>query len=337
MKMEYPDFKHSNSAVKRAARNLVDNKLTFEDRFNCLSILADFRSSHNYPMQSMITYFRKKTFEVDKKAIVVRRLKRIPSIVNKLRRFPGMQVTTMGDIGGIRIITKNVKNVQEIKNHIMKGRTRNKLLGEKDYLTHPKDSGYRGIHLIYSYQGSKSAYRGRRVELQIRSHIQHAWATAVEVVGTFLGKNLKASQGDEEWLAFFRLVSSAFACLERNQKLKSTHQEELRQTIKELNVFDSLVSFSVAARESDKKEGFYLLKLNIANREIIAQHINKSFVQEAYEEYRRIEQEISEDITKDVVLVSAESLKELKKAYPNYFADTHLFLVYLKKALGKTI
>ena len=335
--MEYPVFKHSNSAVKRAAGNLVDNRMTLQEKLDCLSILANFRSSHNYPMQPIISYFRKKALEVDKKAIVVRRLKRIPSIIDKLKRFPGMQVTTMADIGGIRIITKNIKTVQDIKNHIVKGRTRSKLIGERDYLTHPKDSGYRGIHLIYSYQGSKTAYKGRRIELQIRSHIQHAWATAVEIVGTFLGKNLKASQGDEEWLAFFRLVSSAFACLEKNQQLKSTQQEELQKTIEELNVFDSLVSFSVAARESDKKEGFYLLKLNIAHREITAQHINKSFVQEAYEEYRRIEQEISEDTTKDVVLVSAESLKELKKAYPNYFADTHLFLVYLKKALGKTL
>ena len=38
-------------------------------------------------------------------------------------------------------------------------------------------------------------------------------------------------------------------------------------------------------------------------------------IEEIREDYRRIEQEISEDDTQDVVVVSANSLKELKQAY----------------------
>ena len=36
----------------------------------------------------------------------------------------------------------------------------------------------------------------------------------------------------------------------------------------------------------------------------------------------------------DVVLVGADSVKDLKRAYPNYFLDTKEFLIYLNKILN---
>ena len=36
----------------------------------------------------------------------------------------------------------------------------------------------------------------------------------------------------------------------------------------------------------------------------------------------------------DVVLVSVGSLTTLRKAYPNYFADTDVFLSTMQKAIG---
>ena len=327
-------MKFSKNQIKKATKKLIENHLSLEEKIECLKILTDFRSSHSYPMQSMNTYFRKKTFEVDKKAVVVQRLKRIPSILAKLKRFPNMQVSTMGDIGGIRIITNDFKKIEKIKDQIINGRTRNPLIGQKDYINEPKDSGYRGIHLMYSYQGSQKIYQNFRIELQIRSQIQHAWATAVEVVGTFQRQNLKASQGEKAWLDFFKLVSFAFANIETKQPMAKTLQEQLKATIDDLNVFTILQSFSITVRHSNQRQGFYLLQLHIEEETISVRHFNHSLLLDAYAEYRRIEQEISEDTTQDVVLVSAQSLSELKKAYPNYFADTHIFLNKLKEVIN---
>ncbi len=39
--------------------------------------------------------------------------------------------------------------------------------------------------------------------MQIRTAVQHSWATAVEVVGAFTAQSLKSSQGNEKWLDFF--------------------------------------------------------------------------------------------------------------------------------------
>ena len=121
-----------------------------------------------------------------------------------------MSITSMGDIGGVRIILKNLIDVKQLVDKLLNDSTSNKLLFQKNYIENPKDSGYRSVHLTYSYEGIKEKYKGLRVELQIRSQIQHSWATAVEVAGTFLGENLKASQGDRQWLEFFELVSQGF-------------------------------------------------------------------------------------------------------------------------------
>ena len=73
-------------------------------------------------------------------------------------------------------------------------------------------TGYRGIHLIYRYKSERSKdYNGLRTEIQIRTKLQHLWATSVETVGLFTGEGLKFSQGSDEWLEFFRLVSELFA------------------------------------------------------------------------------------------------------------------------------
>ena len=50
-----------------------------------------------------------------------------------------------------------------------------------------------------------------RIEIQFRSRLKHAWAAAVETVGTASGQALKSSEGDEGWLRFFVLMASEIA------------------------------------------------------------------------------------------------------------------------------
>jgi ppGpp synthetase/RelA/SpoT-type nucleotidyltranferase len=78
------------------------------------------------------------------------------------------------------------------------------LTDEKDYIQSSRDAdGYRSLHLIYKYRNIKNpSYDGLRIELQIRTKLQHIWATAVETMGTLLGQALKYRQGEEAWQDF---------------------------------------------------------------------------------------------------------------------------------------
>jgi hypothetical protein len=67
-------------------------------------------------------------------------------------------------------------------------------------------------------------YNGLKVEIQIRTTLQHVWATAVETVGTFIQQALKSSQGEAEWLRFFALMATHMALREGRQPVPGTPQ-----------------------------------------------------------------------------------------------------------------
>jgi hypothetical protein len=57
---------------------------------------------------------------------------------------------------------------------------------------------------------------------------------------------------------------------------------------------------------------------------------DKNQLEEATRIYNEDERKFAEDPSKDIVLVYAESLHDLKKAYPNYFLDTDNFSKYIE-------
>ncbi|MGB8700487.1 MAG: hypothetical protein WCD18_13815 [Thermosynechococcaceae cyanobacterium] len=56
-------------------------------------------------------------------------------------------------------------------------------------------------------------------------------------------------------------------------------------------------------------------------------------LQKATDNYTELEKQFKDNICKDVVLVSASSVHGLRKAYPNYFADTSDFVKNLEKII----
>lgn len=340
--MTWAELNHSKKAVRRAGDYLIKGieNTNFLEYFNAYDVLSNWRSSHAYPIQSMLGYFRKKAFEVDENSIIVQRLKRTPSILAKLIREGDMKLDRMEDIAGCRIVVSNKANVYEVRKKLVQGHTQNTLQRERDYIKYPKSSGYRGIHLIYRYNGKKTIYKGHSVELQIRSKVQHSWATAVEVVGTFTGQSLKSSQGQEAWLSFFKLASIAFEDIE-NKKIKrnatSKDRTELIKYIERIGVLPRLKAFAVSTKHldlgNDKKGEYFLLVLHIDESNIQVSRFSPEKLDQATEKYAHLEKEFKGNINKDVVLVSAESVRGLKKAYPNYFADTTEFSKNLERLI----
>lgn len=338
--MSWIELNYSKKAIRRAGDYLISDGFDFDKFVESFEILSNWRSSHEYPIQSMLGYFRKKSFEIDKEAIVVRRLKRTPSILAKLRRENGMKLDRIEDIGGCRIVVNNIQQVYHVRDAIVSGRTRNILKRERDYIKQPKNSGYRGIHLVYGYNGSKIQFSTHMIELQIRSKVQHSWATAVEVVGAFTGQALKASQGHEAWLNFFKLASSAFEDIENKHLSRNAGSQVRRDLIKyidRLEVLPKLRAFAVSTKHlsgrKNNKGEFFLLLLEIDKSNIKVMRFANSQLEVATKKYDELEKEYRDNPKKDVVLVSAESVHSLKKAYPNYFADTTEFSKNIEKII----
>ncbi len=340
--MNWIELAFSKKQVRRAGDYLIEKQdvSDVDKLFESFDVLSNWRSSHAYPMHSMLMYFRNKAFLVDAKALVVQRLKRTPSILAKLRRESGMKLDRMEDVAGCRIVVSTKADVYLTRDLIVGGRTRNILHRERDYIANPKDSGYRGIHLVYKYSGAKKQYNNHKIELQIRSKIQHSWATAVEVVDAFTGQALKASQGHDAWLNFFKYTSVAFSDMENRKLAKdasSTERHELIKYISRLDVLSRLRAFAVSTRhlgkDTSNKNDFFLLTLEIDKSNIKVRRFPSDQLGYASREYAEQEAKFKDNDQKDVVLVAASSIHSLKKAYPNYFADTTEFAKYLEKII----
>ena len=134
---------------------------------------------------------------------VSQRLKRLTSIQYKLDLNENMGLGGMQDIGGYRAVLKDVEELRELKEVIEKAKLKHKLLKINDYIKLPKESGYRSVHFNYKYNSSSDTFNGLRLELQIRTKLQHNWVTAVETAGIITDTSLKSSMGPDKWLVFF--------------------------------------------------------------------------------------------------------------------------------------
>lgn len=167
------EFLYTKGAVNRAGNTLIGP--VSSDQHDAKKVLDNWRACHVAPLNSFQRSLRLKLNKLDGDALVSQRLKRTPSILSKLERNAGMQLARMQDIGGIRAVAKNMQKVREIKEAYKNGTKVFTLVnGGKDYINYPKDSGYKSVHMIFKCKN------GFSIELQIRTIVQHAWATAAE-------------------------------------------------------------------------------------------------------------------------------------------------------------
>lgn len=327
--------KHSRRQVDRAgdaARHRASGGETEESDAGYLDVISNWRSAHGYPLQVFHSRIKRTAAKHDKGPIVVHRLKRIESILNKLVRQDSLKLSRMQDIAGCRAVVGSADSVRAVTEALQKAPYL--LANMKDYISEPKDDGYRSVHLVYKYEGNGGAadYNDLRIEIQVRSTLQHSWATAVEAVDAFTSQALKANRGTPEWHRFFSLMGTAIALQENCPAVPGTPTNrdqlavEIRTLEKELNVRRILAAYHATIDYSGRAEGkYYLLRLDLQEGKLAVRRYGVDQAALAAEDYLLTERGATET-GEMVVLVSAESLADLKKAYPNYFLDMRRFL-----------
>jgi putative GTP pyrophosphokinase len=253
-----------------------------------------------------------------------------------------MQLARMQDVGGLRAVVETVAQVRRLQEIYCDGSLAHELVDVDDYIDRPKQSGYRSLHLIYKYKNAGApAYDGLSLELQLRTRLQHAWATAVETIGSFLNQALKSSEGPAEWLDYFKVVSSAFALMEKcpvgEQHAALAPREIYRLAIDQgarLDVKRKLNAFAVAANaisSSNAGGNFHLIVLDAVERTVSVASFGKKRLEEANAAYAEAERRASEHPDMQTVLVATSSVEALRRAFPNYFLDTKQFLNALSR------
>jgi len=344
--MAWATLNYSNKQIKRAGDVLAgrDTSITY---LTAMEIMNNWRSFHSYPLNVIGMNLRQMAHKFSENVLISQRLKRVESIVNKLKLFDIMPLSSMQDIGGCRAVLENMEQVTKLVNfYLTKTESYHQRVKQNDYIQSPKDSGYRSYHFVYKYNSKfpkHSVYNGTQIEIQIRTKVQHAWATAVETAGMFLKTALKSNQGSDDWLRFFRLCGSLFATIESNPiepELGTIEQirKEIRSldskidAVRRLGLYNSSVRLLETKRKA--KEKYFILRLDTGKNELFISPFTSEQFARASELYLSLEQEQAEGM--DIVLVSADSVDVLRKAYPNYFRDTTYFVELYNRSMNLT-
>ena len=157
----------------------------------------------------------------------------------------------------------------------------------------------------------------------------------------FTGQALKGGRGKQEWQRFFALMGSYLAIREGSPLVPNTPadtpelQGEIVYYVNQLEVLMHLQSYRATLQTEDiPGADYYLVKLDSEKWETTIIGYKEKHLQKAQQDYLEVEKQIAGQRGKDAVLVSVTSLDSLKRAYPNYFADTHTFIETLREAVG---
>lgn len=333
-------MKFSRKEISRAGETMMTSSSQNEVN-SALDKINTWRLHHLRPLKIMRNGIERLCKKNKIKPLFVsQRLKRLTSIQYKLDLNENMGLGGMQDIGGYRAVLKDVHEMQKLKQVIEGAKQNHKLLKINDYINEPKESGYRSIHFIYEYNSTSDTFNGLRLELQIRTKLQHNWATAVETAGIITNTSLKSSMGPDQWLNFFKIVSSLFAIKEEVPLLEihaKKNMEELMvecyQNCEDLQIIEHLRALGATTKHLEKQNfpgDYYLINIDIEKRSVNLNVYDNSSLDTATDRYLELEKEI-ENSKNAVVLVSANSLRLLKKAYPSYFLDTSEFITALER------
>lgn len=199
----------AGKTIRKYLRGEIQDRAKFQE---ALGVLIAFRAQHQRPLTTANMGLRSMVKTAGcANPEVSQRLKRIPTIVNKLWREPTLALANMQDLGGCRAVLDSVDEMGSVLDRIQ-GRRR--VESVSDYVTRPRDSGYRGIHVIVRYSD-------RRIEVQLRTRVMHEWAVTVETLSNVMGLDVKSGQGPQQVQDLMRVISHAMALEEAGQRVDS--------------------------------------------------------------------------------------------------------------------
>ncbi|SCD25484.1 RelA/SpoT domain-containing protein [Brucella inopinata] len=329
--MGWPAPSDSKSAIRKAGKRLRDGDYSA----NYLATLNRWRAAHGYVLNTFQSNLRGRTRGTQ--ITVGQRLKRASTIIDKLQQGRSIDLWSMHDIAGVRLIFNSVDELIDFRAGFHQTRARHRLendLNKYDYINTPKDSGYRGIHDVYSYEVQSKGgqpWNGLLIEVQYRTRVQHAWATAVEMSDMINGGRTKFSNGNEDNYRFFQLSSELLARTYEGRK--SCLPETTRKDI--IDEWSSL----------EKKHQFFAQLQHMAKEDVqalirdysilIINDQGKLSVETGYSYQAALARVVDLESAHsdwDVVLVGGDE-DAIRSTYRNYFRNATEFIAYMDESL----
>ena len=100
----WPKPLYSRTQVNAAGDALIGRSSAPDEVLRARGVVNNWRAAHSLPLDSVRKDLQERVAEYGEGALVAQRLKRLSSIDAKLRRFGGMKLARMQDVGGCRAV-----------------------------------------------------------------------------------------------------------------------------------------------------------------------------------------------------------------------------------------
>lgn len=221
------------------------------------------------------------------------RVKRLDSIVRKLRRQHAMDLVRMDDIVGFRLVVPTAEHQSMALDAFEREGLAHRV---RDYRNEPP-MGYRAIHLIFRRQlqlPGAPAPSNYPYELQLRTYLQHLWASTSES----FGETVKEGGGSDAVRSYL---------------------DELSDRIRDEEVRDPR---ALQMEEIHQSEGLALYSLQFNHRSKELEQIQPfgDEVHRALRYFGYLEDQAREDLRREIVLLGCSStVEELEVTHLRYF------------------
>lgn len=300
------------------------------DRKRCsdedIRMLQSYRLDHKGSLSYVFDTVSELSKKVHSGRMVAFRLKKIDTILSKLKRSIDrpegkMELDRMWDVAGCRVIVQSESAVYKLLDLL---REEFDIKRFKDSMKVQDPDGYRGYHL---YVQPKNIENARVVEIQLRTIYQHHWATLVEVIDVIYDTNIKVGDISVPDLNEFLKIYSKWneTSLEERKKAFLTELEHNIYT--ELsNVFSDnileLRSDWVNLSEYGEKEPYILFNVD-QNTKRVSFRTFKT-IEDAEDHY--LNDFMKQDGDFMVARLNVKYFVQLAFVYANYVLSNHSFL-----------
>ena len=310
--------------AKDSFRN-VEEMVEFEDVFD------EYRKSHLEPLSETTLELQRWLNEYGHDYYIAQRLKRKPQIIRKLTRL-SVRLTQLQDIGGCRIIVEKNELVDQIISFLkakIESTEELKLVRITDYREKGRDiTGYRSVHLLLERSGKK-------LELQLRSRIQHYWAESIERTSVIYGRHLKESEGDERVISYFQKLSDAFFEIESGRTPSVRFRLEIDVAKKEAEGIirkhslskaidshvneDIILTLTEKERRSSSPINNWIIVFDWSSGKFVSWDIVGKTPDEAIKAYVHYENQFPAEKHFEVVLIGSSHVATVRKTHSHYF------------------
>lgn len=288
-----------------------------------LQKLQDYRVSFRDTIAEVFKILFDISKRVDPQCIVTYRIKRINSIVEKLKRYPTTALEHMIDIAGCRCITGSTEQVYKIAKKLQEHPSITiKEADYKDYIKSPKPDGYRSLHIYVSLSNGD----GKKVEIQIRNREHHDWATLVEISDVIIPESrLKEYHTPSDLAEFHRILSAKEDSLTEEEKktyFKVLEKYDYINLLQKVFLQNTYIRYQWLNTKSSRLKNFYLIEAGVATKTRINCYQTFQEAEDAYFERFR------QDTNANIVLTQIQNVtfEQLSMAYSNYVLSTHNFV-----------